>query len=173
MDLKIITEAPSWLALFCAVAGILAALLLYRRNRSLQEIAPGTVLLMAILRFLSVTLISFLLLSPLIRTIFNEVEKPILIFLQDGSSSVAGNADSLSVKKEFSVQLKELVSELDGEFEVRTFTIGDKVREGLDGSYSDKQTDLSAAVPELKARFSGRNTGAVILVSWSTRSWRR
>jgi len=151
--------------IICLVAGLLASVLLYRKDKSLAEVKGWVVALMSIFRFLVVFFLSFLLLAPLVRTLFKETEKPLIIIVQDGSSSVPGNADSTTFVPGYRDKIDNLTTTLSKAFEVRSFTTGDHVREGLDLNFSDKQTDLSAVVSELKARFAGRNTGAVILAS--------
>lgn len=151
--------------IICLAAGLLTSVVLYRKDKSLAEVKGWVLALMAVFRFLVVFFLSFLLLAPLVRTIFKETEKPLLLFVQDGSSSVTGNTDSATFVPAYGSSLNKLISGLSNAFEVRSFTIGDHVREGLDLSFHDKQTDLSAVVSELKARFAGRNTGAVILAS--------
>ncbi len=120
---------------------------------------------MAIFRFLSVTILCILLLSPLIRTIFREVEKPIVLIMQDESASIVTIKDSTNFLQSYPSAINELKKSLESDFDVRMFSIGDKVTDGINFNFSDKETDLAGPVDEMRARYSGRNLGAVILAS--------
>ena len=117
------------------------------------------------LRFLSVTLISFLLLSPLLKISKKTVEEPIVILAQDNSSSVLLNKDSAFYRKEYPKLFDQLESELGNSFEVKTYNFGDKLIEPARVSFADKQTDISGFLDEVIARYSGRNVGALIMAT--------
>ena len=123
---------------------------------------------MVILRFLIVTLISFLLLSPLIRTIKRTVEKPVIVIAQDNSESLIAGNDSSFYKKEYKKNLEKLINELTDKYDVRTYSFADKIKEvtTFDSlNFKDKQTNISALFDELDTRYSNQNLGAIILAS--------
>ncbi len=165
MNFQLITEAPAWMLIFCPLAGFIYAWLLYRKETTFSGTARWITLLMASLRFVVVTVLAILLLSPLVKTLFTEVERPLVIILQDQSRSVISVRDSVQVKKEYPAALTALQKELESDFDVRTFRIGDEVKEGITYNFSGSMTDLSDPVTELRSRFAGRNLGAVILSS--------
>ena len=102
MNFEIITEKPWWFILFCVALGFLYAIVLYRKENLLDEVRPWVKKMMAVFRFMVVSLLAFLLLSPLIRTIFREVEKPVIIIAQDNSQSILTGTDSASFRKTYS-----------------------------------------------------------------------
>jgi len=165
LNFQLITEAPSGFILFCIAAGFLYAWILYRKEKSFSETKLWIRRVMAALRFISVTILCFLLLSPLIRTLFREVEKPVVVVLQDESESIVTIRDSVAFKNNYPATMDALVKELEGDFDVRLFSVGDKITEGFTNNFTAKETDLAAPVSELRARFSGRNLGAVVLAS--------
>lgn len=123
---------------------------------------------MAALRFITITLLSFLLLSPLIKTIKRTVEKPVVVIAQDNSESLIAGKDSSFYKKQYKESLQKLINELSDKYDVRTFSFADKIKEltTVDSiNFKDKQTNISALVDELDTRFSNRNLGAVILAT--------
>ena len=56
-----------------------------------------------------------------------------------------------------------LISDLQKDYEVKTFAFADKVTEGAAYDYSGMQTDMSALIDDLLVRFANRNVGALIL----------
>src|ERR1051326_688325 len=71
---KVVTESPAWLVVFCILAGLALSFLLYRGSTGLK---PWLRWLLIPVRFLVIALLSFLLLTPLIKTTKRQTEKPI------------------------------------------------------------------------------------------------
>ena len=71
--MQLISQYPLWLNLCCLLAGALYAGILYYKNTSLGK---NLLYALSALRFLSVTIIAFLLLAPLIKIINRKVEIP-------------------------------------------------------------------------------------------------
>jgi hypothetical protein len=59
-----------------------------RRDKTFESLSPWLIRTMAVLRFIAVTIIAVLLLSPLLKTNLREVEKPIIVLAQDNSESI-------------------------------------------------------------------------------------
>jgi hypothetical protein len=162
--LGIVTEYPLWFVLFCLLLGGLYSFFFYFRSRK-DDIRPLIVRLMAFLRFVTVTIIAFLLLSPLVRKNSEIVEKPVIILAQDNSASIILSKDSAFYRREYPGMLEKLSGDLSGKFEVSGYSFGEKVIPGLLTSFTDKQTDISDLIGELKSRYYNRNVGALILAS--------
>ncbi len=175
MSLKIVTELPSWFIVFCLLAGASYAFFLYFRERKFSEGSSWLTTAMAFLRFISITFIAFLLLNPLLKTIFREVEKPVIVIAQDNSESIVIGKDSAFYRNEYKKKLSKLADELSDKFEVRLYSFGDKLRElptftskehETDGiTFKDKETDMASFFEEMDTRFANRNLGAVIIAS--------
>ena len=166
--MNIVTEYPLWFILFCIVAGIFYAGILYYHEKKLSELSLWKVWLMAAFRFSAVTILSFLLLSPLLKTVNREVEKPIIIVAQDNSESLVAGKDSLFYKKEYKQNLQKLIDELNDKYEVRLYSFAEKIKELTVAdslTFNEKQTDISAMFNEIETRYSNRNIGAMILAS--------
>ena len=87
--MNLLLSYPWWFVLFCLLLGLGYAYLLYFwRNTTVEKTDKKYNFLLAFLRFIAVSLISFLLLSPLIKTKNSEIDKPILIFAKDNTMSV-------------------------------------------------------------------------------------
>lgn len=166
--MSIVFEYPSWFILFCLLAGSAYAFLLYRKDKKFSELSIWAIRSMAAFRFLSVSILAFLLLSPLIKSVNREVEKPVIILAQDNSQSITVGNDSNFYKTEYKNKLQKLIEELEDKYEVRSYSFADKVKElgNADSlNFREKQTDISSLFEEIETRFSNRNVGAVILAT--------
>lgn len=164
--MNIVFEYPSWFILFCFIAGLAYAFFLYRKDKKMAEVPAWIVRTMAVLRFLAVALLSFLLLSPLLKTVSREVEKPVIIVAQDNSESLVAGKDSSFYRGEYRKKLQQLIDQLGDKYEVRSYAFDDRVKElaAADSlTFKGKQTDMSALFDEIETRYSNRNVGAVIL----------
>lgn len=165
LSINIITELPIWFSLFCVVLGVVYAFLLYRKETKFSDVPSWLVKLMALSRFLLITVLTFLLLSPFVKTIFNKVEKPVIIIAQDNSASLLLNKDSVEYQTSYLKELKKIKDKLKKDFEVKTYTFGESLVEGDDVDYSEKITDISEVFKALENKFYSRNVGALILAS--------
>ncbi|MBL4593637.1 MAG: hypothetical protein JKX68_07475 [Flavobacteriales bacterium] len=165
LNINIITDYPLWFSIFCVLLGGVYAFVLYRKEEKFETVAPWLVKSMASFRFLLVTILAFLLLSPFIKTLFNKVEKPVIIIAHDNSSSILLNKDSAFYKTEYLEKLERLKNSLAKNYEVKTYTFGGDLEEGSKVDYTEKITDLSNAFDELNNKFYNRNVGALILAS--------
>jgi len=161
---NLVTEYPTWFLLFCLLTGAVFSAGLYFRQRP-TDISLPLLRVLIILRFLSVTFISFLLLTPLVRRTINQVEKPIIVIGLDGSASMITTGDSSNVRKSLPENLEKLARDLSGRFMVKTYTFGDQLSPGLQNDFKRKSTDISLFFDEMSNRYSGKNLGAVILAS--------
>ncbi|MES2592051.1 MAG: hypothetical protein V4608_09215 [Bacteroidota bacterium] len=166
--MNIITEYPIWFVSFCIIAGLAYAGVLYYRDKKLNELSLWMVRLMGIFRFLIVTILSFLLLSPLLKTVNREVEKPVIVIAQDNSESLVVGKDSGFYKTEYKQNLQKLIDELDNKYEVRLYSFADKIKERSSTDsleFNEKQTDISSLFDEIETRYSNRNIGAIVFAS--------
>ncbi len=165
MNIGIVTEAPKWFILLCLLAGGVYAAVLYFRDKRLSEAPAWIKRTMTALRFLVVSVVAFLLLSPLLKMTSREVRKPIIVIAQDESESIIRSKDSAFYKTEYRTQLEKTIAALSEKFEVRTYSFGEKFRESISYTFGDKETDISTLFGEIENRFSGRNLGAIIIAS--------
>ena len=169
MDFNIITGFPSWYILLCILSGIVASMVLYFRE-SKNEFPVWVKRLLGVSRFVLVTLIAFLLLSPLLRLSSRTVEKPIIVVAQDNSMSVVLNDDSSYYRNEYLTSLNHLIERLSEDYEVRLFTFGDEVIPLTTASFDTlgfdkRETDISSLFEMMDIRFVNRNLGAMIIAT--------
>lgn len=164
--MSLITEYPLWFVIFCVVAGIAYSGVLYYRNQKLNEMPHRVLQLIALFRFATVTILSFLLLSPLLKTTNREVEKPVIIVAQDNSESIVSGMDSTYYRTEYRKNLQHMMDELSDKYEIALYSFADKIKKVNTAdsiTYGDKQTDMSAFFDEMENLYANRNVGAIIL----------
>ena len=101
MNFSIDTEYSLWLIIPGIIVAFLYAYLLYRKDPRFEDLSSMRIKLMSALRFLVVFVLILLLLNPLINKMTKQIEKPVIIFAQDNSSSILINKDSLFYKDKY------------------------------------------------------------------------
>lgn len=157
-------QYPSWYILLCILLGLGYAVFLYHRDENLREQSPLLNWALGGARFLSVTLIALLLLSPLLKNIVREVKKPVVAIAQDVSESVAEGWDEAE-RTAYQESLRQLAGQLQGDYEVKEYAFGSSVREGIGFEFTDKTSNLSEALSTAYDLYSDQNLGAVILAT--------
>ena len=150
--------------LLCILIGLAYSLLLYFKNKksilsNKQRIALG------IFRFFSTSLLSFLLLSPLVKQKLTTKEKPIVIIGQDNSSSITLCNDSAYYTNEYTLLLDNTINELKNDYNVYTYTFGSETQSNGNINFSDNRTDISEFVTYIAQQYESRNVGAIVLAS--------
>jgi hypothetical protein len=164
--MSIVTESPAWFIFLCLLAGVIYAGALYFKDRFNRNYGSFLASVLGILRFMTVALLAFFLLKPLIKTINREVEKPIIVLAQDNTQSLVVGQDSSFIKNEYQQNLNQLIAQFGNEYEVRPYNFGSNVQEGIDSlTFNEKITDYSQLLDEVYNKYSGRNLGAVIVAS--------
>ncbi len=160
----IVFEYPVAFLLFCLLTGALYAFILYFFDKR-RKTAPGLIWSLMGLRFLTISVIAILLLSPLMKRTVTTVDKPVAILGIDNSLSIVLTGDSTYYRTAFRDQLNRLISELQKKCEVKIYSFGEKLSPGLNTSFTEKETDIGSFFTEVENRYSNRNTGALIIAS--------
>ena len=160
-----LTLGYPWAAiLICLALGVIYASLLYYRDRRYGELANHWLFVMAALRVLFVSGLAFFLLDPFLR--FTEIEKeiPIILIGQDVSQSIAEsdvNFDYSAYRRD----LQAFTDELSNDFDVRVFSFGDGLSEGLSDSLRAPYTDYDVLLNDWRDRFTHQNVGALVIAT--------
>jgi hypothetical protein len=158
---------PSWFLLFCILLGAGYAAVLYYRDKTFDESSTQSRYFkwgMAAFRFLVVTIIAVLLLSPFIRYRNTKTYKPIVAILQDNSESIRNSfkgGDSLAYFK----KLQQLSDKLSGKYDVVTYAFGNELKKTSDFPLTSKVTNISDAIDNINDLYYNQNLGAVIIAS--------
>lgn len=155
-------QYPSWYIIFCLLLGLLYALALYYKDSKFTESPSWSRWLMGILRFLSVAGISMLLLSPLVKSITEDVKQPIVVMAEDGSQSIVANLneEEIAAKKN---ELNQIADQLAEKYEVKRLVIGDNITNGFLDSFGSKVTNLSESLEFIYDNYGDQNLGAIIM----------
>ncbi len=167
--MTLITEYTLWLVPLCLAVGAGYGFLLYYRSRNL-ELERRTSVLLASLRGIAVALICFLLLAPMLKMVLKKVDKPVVVFAVDNSESIISTKDSLFYRQKLADEIGKLTAALGDKYDIETFLVGDEPQavaagEQLAPSFDEKSTNLGSVFDELANFYSGRNIGAVVLLS--------
>lgn len=143
--------------------GALFSFVLYRKKKNTL---PSTNLFFILvgLRFLVGSLLSFLLLSPILKYLQHTEEKPCIAFIQDNSAS-----EKFAFKKIDSVLYRKnvtsLIKELEKDYVVRTFSIGNSLKDSLKFDYADRSTDISSSLETIMTTLESNNLSGIVLAS--------
>lgn len=153
---------PSWYVVFCILAGLAYALVLYYRDSTFRERLPWLHRALGVARFITVSLLCLLLLSPLLRSMQTETRKPVVVLAQDVSESVGlALPDSTAYRNNWNA----LRDKLSAEYDVQSISFGDEVKEGTDAPFTAKKTHIAKALQHIYDLYGNQNLGAVILAS--------
>lgn len=157
-------QYPTYYLIFCALLGLAYAATLYYKDDSFKESSTNWNAILSVLRFLSVTLLAILLLSPLLKSLLTETKKPVVVVAQDLSESVAAEMDE-AARTEYQANLEAMTQSLSEKFEVVEYGFGNEVRQGIDYKFEDKVSNLSDMLTEVYDLYSNQNLGAVVLAT--------
>lgn len=163
MGSTISLDYPPGFILLCLCAGFLYAWLAYSKPGSWSRSLRWSLFA---LRGILVSLLAFLLLSPVIRQIHNYTEKPTVVLAIDNSKSIAAVYDSARLQQ-ISGDIGKLRDQLEDsryQVEVRNLS-GTSGEAATDYSFDRNSTDLDALLQQIANSYEGRNLSDVILVS--------
>lgn len=146
--------------LICFLIGIVPAYFLFRRDRK-KDIPVKW--LPSLLRFFTGFLTAALLLAPAFSFKKHETEKPLLIWLQDASTSMstALKADTAAYRKD----VEALLNDWRDDYTVVPVSFGGNLKQGNSFNYTEKSTNISDAIATVAEQYSDRNIGAIMLSS--------
>ena len=163
--MQFISNYPWYYSLLCVLAGILFSGLLYVRDKKNADRGKSLVITLAALRFLSVTIISFLLLDVFIKHSINETEKPIIIIAQDNSTSIIAGKDSLDIKTNYINSLTDFTKAIKEKYDVKLYQFDSESKPSETFDFKGKETDISNVINDIENNYSNSNTGAIILAT--------
>jgi len=161
--LRIIAEFPLWFIILCLALGGVYALILYFNKQN--DTSPWIQRTMAFFRFMVISIISFFLLSPLIKTWQNKKMKPTIIYAQDNSQSILLTSDSLYYKNEYTDKKEQFLNKLSDDYNIIQYSFGEKVKQDQSPSFTDQKTNFESLIKTIRNNFTNLNVGALILAS--------
>jgi hypothetical protein len=156
MQRLIFESSPAFIFLSLFL-GLGYAFLLYRAKHPWSK---RTNRVLFALRAAVVSLLSFLLMGPILKLTKNIFEKPEVAFLIDNSASLKGVVDSVQLQKELNTATKQL-KEFGYEVSVKTST-----GKGTEKIKFDQLTsDLTSALKNAVTDYEGKNLEGIILLT--------
>lgn len=147
------------------ILSLLLALYVYYQDSRFSKSPTAIKTLLIALRFISLSILCILLLKPKWIKEHKVTEKPIVVFLQDGSESLINGSDSVFYRTKLSEVLSNNVQELNTDFMVHSYTFSDTLYKGLTNDFSGSKTNISRALKNIDDRYYNRNLAAIILLS--------
>ncbi len=157
-------QYPAWYVLLCVLLGAGYATTLYYKDKTFVEQPSRVRKSLAFIRFLAATLLALLLLQPLLKSLFTETKKPVVVLAQDQSESV-GLALPESGLDAYKANWGTLKNELSQKYEVKEYSFGSEVKEGVDFNLNQKTSNISKVVSEVTDLYAGQNLGALVLAT--------
>lgn len=162
--MEIVSQYSLWWMLPIVILSFGLSLLLYYRNS--RESFPAWVNFgLGTLRFTVFMFLGLLLLSPMLKSWTTEVQKPIIIFVQDESQSIVLNSDSSFYKNEYPEKVNGLISSLQEKYEVKAFSFAENLKKNTSFSYGGLNTDITGAMNSIYEQYSHMNIGAVVVAT--------
>lgn len=157
MQRLIFEYSPAYL-LVCLLAGLLYAFILYRARHHWTPVVNNS--LFAV-RTVAVTVLTFLLLGPVLKLTTRYEEKPTLLMLVDDSESVRETTDSLQRNA-----INAFVSRVNEQAQQRRYAAHVRYLSGTSESdFYHQSSDLTTSMRSMLAEFEGKNPAAVVLLS--------
>ncbi|MCB0686457.1 MAG: hypothetical protein KDC53_08030 [Saprospiraceae bacterium] len=154
-------QYPGWYIIICVLVGITLTAVLYYKASYFPTANKWIKGFLAFVRFLAITILCLMLLSPVLKYSKEESKKPIIVFAQDESTSIKEEMDSNTLQV-YDEQLDQVIADLSNEYEVKTFSFGENYRPGIDHNYADRSSNQSTILEYIGDLFGDQNLGAVI-----------
>ena len=165
--MEIIFSYPFWVIFICLLLGALYAVILYYKNRDFTPELKNLVWVkgtLAVLRWITVSVLAFLLLSPLIKS--NHLDKidPRIVFLQDNSESLKLNL-STEDSSQYQTGIQSLLTVINGKYDLDYYTFDKDLKQDDILNFKGKSTNISNALEQVNGLYYNQNVGAIILAS--------
>ena len=115
-------------------------------------------------RALTVSLICLLLLAPLMRSIQQQIQKPIVIIAQDQSESVGLSLQDEALST-YANSLDLLEQKLSEDYEVKKVGFGSDVSSNFEVVFDQKSSNISEVLNMIQDQYASLNLGAIVLAS--------
>ncbi len=162
MNVNIVFDYPAWLILLCLLCGMAYSGILYYKSRK-ADFPLATKRVLAIFRFITISTLALLLLSPLVERKSQYVEEPLLIFVQDNSASLLFTHDTAYYRDDYLPGLYGFIERMSHTADPRLYTFGERFSRAETIDFSERMTNMSEVFHELDMRYSNRNIGAVVI----------
>ncbi|MGE4288995.1 MAG: hypothetical protein AB7E36_09915 [Salinivirgaceae bacterium] len=158
----VFTQTPWWILLLLVAAAV-SIFWLYFKNKN-TGLDKSKRYFLATLRSISLLLVIFLLMHPVLRTQKRHKQQPILLVAVDNSQSMISSSDSIFVKDSLPKLLKNQVNPLAANFTVDWLQFGEQT-DSARFTFTDRETNFEALFQYIKTRYYQKPIGALLLIS--------
>lgn len=160
------SDYPVWWILLCVAVGLLVAGFLYSRKQLAGEVLnPWLRLLLASFRALTVALLMFLILGPVLQLAIRKIEKPVLLLAYDYSASIAMQKDSATDQALVKESLDQISKTLGDDFDVKPLYFAEIVNTKPQKDFNGKASNIASVLTWADNQYEGANLGALVLFS--------
>lgn len=155
-------ELSEWFIPLCLIIAAGVAFLLYTRTAPWSQ---STNKVLAGIRFLLISLLTILLLNPLINKIISYIEDPIYVIAVDNSQSLLNHIDQNEVSdlRSLVVDLKGVLEDKNSDVHIRTLAQTSEEADSLD--FTESFTDLNGFLRGIQSDYENKNLAGVYLIS--------
>ena len=150
--------------LICGLVALVIAATLYLKTTQYSDQPVWKKWLLSLLRFLGFFGICALLLSPLLKYNQSTTSKPIIVLGLDQSRSISLEMDDDQITQ-FTSDYQSLINNLSNEYDVKSFSFGEEIRDQILDSFPDRVTNISSFVQYVKDQYNDQNLGALVLAT--------
>lgn len=146
--------------LLCLMVGVATGYWVWRRDKLGRQKVKW---LPAVLRGLSAAIILALLIAPIISLVSHNKQKPVVVWFQDNSHSIA-----LGLKQDTHKYLNaksKLTNQLNSEYDLVEWQFGAQAKQGNQTDFREQTTNLQQSLSQIYQRYKGANLGAIVLAT--------
>ena len=160
--ISIIINASFFLLLLTLLASLFLSSILYKKQTVLLNIPKYLLIVLFFLRFFSFFLLFLLLLEPELKGNEKVIEKPLIVFLQDNTTSIISNHDSLYYQNHYLKKIDSLkaLNNINIDFILFDDNIEKKIID-----FTGSTTNISSVLEQVSNIYSNTYVSAYILAS--------
>ena len=160
--ISIIINASFFLLLLTLLASLFLSAILYKKQTVLLNIPKYLLIVLFFLRFFSFFLLFLLLLEPELKGNEKVIEKPLIVFLQDNTTSIISTHDSLYYQNNYLKKIDSLKNLNNINIDVILF---DDNIEKKNIDFTGSTTNISSVLEQVSNIYSNTYVSAYILAS--------
>ncbi len=153
---------PWWFIFFCILLGAVYALGMYYRDKRFADYGHWFTRLLASLRGISVFFIALLLLSPFIKSIKEEIKRPVVVLATDRSASINA-VEKPADQQKYNEDITQLAEDLKATYDVKMLDFATDVHPHSQDSIPNTSTNIYQLFKYIDDNYSDQNLGAVIV----------
>ena len=137
----------------------------YRNKNGFNELSRLWKATLYSLRFISIFLITILLLGVFVKTYTERIERPLFFIVTDNSASMLNYKDSLTVAKNIKNTKDKINAKYGSKFDLKTLSIGAEVENEEKYTFNEASSNLEAAFSYIHTNYYNRNIGGITFIS--------